>query len=109
MEDVTLECPSSSVDVNTLWLNYILTNYERKKYPRAQVFVQSFGFISDHVDSFNADLVMLYVKSTIKQTPETKLEKRKYNLTVKFLPQNPFQKQVIKHLRYHIKELQMYS
>ncbi|KAK3856192.1 hypothetical protein Pcinc_037465 [Petrolisthes cinctipes] len=52
-----------------------------------------------HVDSFNADLVMLYVKSTIKQTPKTKLEKRKYNLVMKFLPQNPIQKQVIKRCR----------
>lgn len=60
-------------------------------------------------DSFNAELVMVEVRSTLKKSPKVALEAKQYNLVIKFLPKRALQKATLKRCRYHIKELKMYQ
>ncbi|XP_071549719.1 uncharacterized protein [Panulirus ornatus] len=108
-----MKSPSSSSQITKPWVEFMLTEYEKKKAPQTSVTVKSYTIrnATKPGESFNAELILLDVKALISDggRPEDTPEEKEYNLIVKFLTEDPFSCELIKRCGYHIKELMMYS
>ncbi|XP_076039886.1 uncharacterized protein LOC143024709 isoform X2 [Oratosquilla oratoria] len=134
-----MKVPSASDEIRKPWVEYILTDYERRTKPNTKVHVKSFEVCNATKpgESFNASLLKLTVDAFFENSSEgddgeggegggsdggggdggggggdvdvsTKTDKT-YHLIVKFLSTDPFNREMVKLMEYHIRELVMYS
>ncbi|KAL7641582.1 UNVERIFIED_CONTAM: hypothetical protein RMT77_007455 [Armadillidium vulgare] len=106
-----MKTPSNSHHISQAWVEYILTQYECKKVPETVLTVKYFTIskATKPGESFNAELVKMDVTAKLKRGDSGPSTEKLYNLIVKFLSRDPFNREMIRSVGYHKKEYQMYS
>ncbi|MCL4122300.1 UNVERIFIED_CONTAM: hypothetical protein GTU68_009832 [Idotea baltica] len=105
-----MKTPTNSSQISQSWVEYMLSHYESKSNPDTIVTVDYFTFTNATKpgESFNAELVKMDVNAKLKAAGRPP-EDKSYHLIVKFLSQDPFNREMIRKVGYHVREFQMYS
>ncbi|CAL4134510.1 unnamed protein product [Meganyctiphanes norvegica] len=107
-----MKAPAKASDISKEWIQYMLTDYERKEASGTSVTVNSFetGEGSKVGDGFVGAIIKLHVNATlINYSIHSNPENKEYDLVIKLKGEDPRTGFLFENAQVYLKEMQMYS
>ncbi|KAF2358272.1 Protein of unknown function DUF227 [Trinorchestia longiramus] len=109
-----MKSPSSASAISHDWVEFVVQHHEAKSHPDVAVKLTSFSVVpaTKPGENFNSELVLVEANAEVRRgdsEDDSQLLKKEYSFIAKFLSVDPFNKEMVKMMGQHLRELVIYS